>query len=220
MPPEHHEHRQKRFARIRRAKLFLRFMPRKARFHRYPLIGRFADMARKRDYLWSFRTESVRPALYIGSIVALLPLLGIQVAVAFVLALMSRANVMLLIGLQFITTPITAPPLYYGTYHVGRVVMEAVGFEPTAEHIGSEAALIQELETMNKSITAPDQKWSTRWGSTIVALMVGGLVVGTFVGFVLDMMWRFASGRAEVRKIRRAVQKMDSGSTPSPTTPK
>ena len=177
-------------------------------------------MARKRDYLWSFRTESVRPALYIGSIVALLPLLGIQVAVAFVLALMSRANVMLLIGLQFITTPITAPPLYYGTYHVGRVVMEAVGFEPTAEHIGSEAALIQELETMNKSITAPDQKWSTRWGSTIVALMVGGLVVGTFVGFVLDMMWRFASGRAEVRKIRRAVQKMDSGSTPSPTTPK
>mgnify|MGYP006169032103 FL=1 len=220
MPPEHHEHRQKRFARIRRAKLFLRFMPRKARFHRYPLIGRFADMARKRDYLWSFRTESVRPALYIGSIVALLPLLGIQVAVAFVLALMSRANVMLLIGLQFVTTPITAPPLYYGTYHVGRVVMEAVGFEPTAEHIGSEAALIQELETMNKSITAPDQKWSTRWGSTIVALMVGGLVVGTFVGFVLDMMWRFASGRAEVRKIRRAVQKMDSGSTPSPTTPK
>ena len=220
MPPEHHEHRQKRFARIRRAKLFLRFMPRKARFHRYPLIGRFADMARKRDYLWSFRTESVRPALYIGSIVALLPLLGIQVAVAFVLALMSRANVMLLIGLQFITTPITAPPLYYGTYHVGRVVMEAVGFEPTAEHVGSEAALIQELETMDKSITAPDQKWSTRWGSTIVALMVGGLVVGTFVGFVLDMMWRFASGRAEVRKIRRAVQKMDSGSTPSPTTPK
>ena len=220
MSPEHHEHHQTRFTRIRRAKWFLRFMPRKARFHRYPLIGRFADMARKRDYLWSFRTESVRPALYIGSIVALLPLLGIQVAVAFVLALMSRANVMLLIGLQFITTPITAPPLYYGTYHVGRVVMEAVGFEPTAEHVGSEAALIQELETMDKSITAPDQKWSTRWGSTIVALMVGGLVVGTFVGFVLDMIWRFASGRAEARKIRRAVQKMDSGSTPSPTTPK
>lgn len=220
MSPEHHEHRQKRFARIRRAKWFLRFMPRKARFHRYPLIGRFADFARKRDYLWSFRTESVRPALYIGSIVALLPLLGIQVAVAFVLALMSRANVMLLIGLQFITTPITAPPLYYGTYHVGRIVMEAVGFEPTAEHVGSEAALIEELETMDESIAAPDQKWSNRWGSTIVALMVGGLVVGTFVGFVLDMIWRFASGRAEARKIRRAVQKMDSGSTPSPTTPK
>lgn len=220
MSPEHHEHRQKRFARIRRAKWFLRFMPRKARFHRYPLIGRFADFARKRDYLWSFRTESVRPALYIGSVIALLPLLGIQVAVAFALALMSRANVMLLVGLQFITTPITAPPLYYATYHVGRAAMEAVGFEKVPQHVESEAALIQELETMDQSITVSDQKWSDRWGGTIVALMIGGLIVGSLVGFILDIIWRYGSGRAEARKIRRAVQKIDSGSTPSPTAPK
>lgn len=218
MSPEHHEHRQKHFARIRRAKWFLRFMPRKARFHRYPLIGRFADIARKRDYLWSFRTESVRPALYIGSIVALLPLLGIQVAVAFGLALISRANVMLLVGLQFVTTPITAPPIYFATYHVGRAAMATVGFESSAQEVISEDALIEELGNIDPSITSATNPKLERWGGTIVALMVGGLLVGAFLGLVLDLIWRYGSGRVRARRLRMIRQKLDSVSTPSPTT--
>ena len=218
MSPEHHEHRQKHFARIRRAKWFLRFMPRKARFHRYPLIGRFADIARKRDYLWSFRTESVRPALYIGSIVALLPLLGIQVAVAFGLALISRANVMLLVGLQFVTTPITAPPIYFATYHVGRAATATVGFESSAQEVISEDALIEELGNIDPSITSAANPKLERWGGTIVALMVGGLLVGAFLGLVLDLIWRYGSGRVRARRLRMIRQKLDSVSTPSPTT--
>ena len=193
-------------------------MPRKASFHRYPLIGRFADIARKRDYLWSFRTESVRPALYIGSIVALLPLLGIQVAVAFGLALMSRANVMLLVGLQFITTPFTAPPIYYATYHVGRAAMETVGFESSAQEVMSEDALIEELGNIDKSIANDTNPRLNRWGGTIVALMVGGFLVGAIIGLVLDLIWRYGSGRVRARRLRMIRQKLDSDSTPSPTT--
>lgn len=220
MSPEHHEHRQKRFARIRRAKWFLRFMPRRARFHRYPLIGRFADIARQRDYLWSFRTESVRPAIYVGSIIALLPLLGIQVVIAFAMALLSRSNVMVLVGLQFITTPITAPPLYYGTYHVGRVAMELVGVDTQSQIVQSEETLIQELESIDESLSENTRTWSQRWGTTIIALMVGGLITGLLLGAVLDLIWRFASGQAEARKLRRVTQQIDSGSTPPHSRPK
>ena len=220
MSPEHNEHRKERFARIRRAKWFLRFMPRRARFHRYPLIGRFADIARKRDYLWSFRTESVRPALYVGSIVALLPLLGVQVAIAFVLALLFRANVMILVGLQFITTPFTAPPLYFGTYHVGLVAIEAAGFDTEPHMVHDNDALIQELESIDQSLGEPERTWSQRWGTTLIALVVGGLIVGSLVGLTLDIIWRFASGQADARRLRRVGQKLHSDSTPARAPPK
>jgi len=220
MSPEPNEQRKERFARIRRAKWFLRFMPRRARFHRYPLIGRFADFARKRDYLWSFRTESVRPALYVGAIVALLPLLGIQIGVAFVLALIFRANVMVLVGLQFITTPFTAPPLYYGTYHVGLVAMEAVGFDTHLHVVENDEALIQELESIDESLSESKRTWSQRWGTTMLALMVGGIVVGGVVGLALDLVWRFASGQADARRLRRVGQKRHSDSTPARAPPK
>lgn len=220
MSPEHHDNRKERFARIRRAKWFLRFMPRRARLHRYPLIGRFADMARKRDYLWSFRTESVRPALYAGAIVALLPLLGVQIAVAFVLALLFRANVMILVGLQFITTPFTAPPLYYATYHVGLVAIEAVGFDTEAHIVQDDAALIEELESIDQSLGEPERTWPQRWGTTLIALIVGGLIVGGLIGLALDIIWRFASGQADARRLRRAGQKLHSDSTPARAPPK
>ena len=73
MPPEEHIAREERFARLRRLKQFLRYMPRRAVFHKYPLIGRFADAARKRAYLWSFKTANLRPSFYAGSILSLLP---------------------------------------------------------------------------------------------------------------------------------------------------
>ena len=219
MSPEYQEQRQQRFARIRRAKWFLRFMPRKARFHHYPLIGRFADMARKRDYLWSFRTESVRPALYAGSIVALLPLLGIQIAVAFVLALLFRANVMLIVGLQFITTPFTAAPLYYGTYHVGRASIEAIGFNTTNQMVQDEASLIKELASIDQSLSTDNSTWLSHWGTTILALVVGGVIVGSIVGALLDLIWRIGSSRADARRLRQLEQKLHSGSTPPVSPP-
>lgn len=215
MSPEHHENRKKRFARIRRAKWFLRFVPRRARFHRYPLIGRFADIARKRDYLWSFRTESVRPALYYGTILAFMPIMGIQVGVAFFVAVLARANVMVMAALQFITTPVTFLFIYKGTYEVGHIALTAAGLGTEDESIGSHEAFTTKLQNILRSVTSPEAWGSMNWGEMIAALFTGGLIVGVTVGFILDVIWRIASGQAEARKLRRAVKKMDSGSTPS-----
>jgi len=209
-------HRQERFARIRRAKWLLRFVPRRARFHRYPVIGRFADIARKRDHLWSFRTESVRPAIYSGSILALMPVLGIQTPIAFLLALLLRANVMVLIGLQFITTPITAPALYFATYHVGRTTMEAVGFDTQSHQVADQDELFREIEALEDesaklgdATPAPTRRWTTM----IYSLVTGGFILGGFIAVVLDLIWRFLSGQADARRIRK-FQNRHSDSTP------
>jgi hypothetical protein len=72
------EHRRQRHSRVRRAKAFLRYMPRRAAFHRYPFIGRFAQMARARPYLWSMKPRNLTTAFYAGSILSLLPVFGVQ----------------------------------------------------------------------------------------------------------------------------------------------
>lgn len=128
MPPEehhaHHEHRET----IRRTKQLLRWLPRRARLHKYPLIGRFAAYARTRSYLWSFRTEHVRGGFYLGSVLALLPTLGVQIPIALLLTVLLRLNFMVVGGLQFITNPFTAAPLYYGTYQLGHAIITSSGF--------------------------------------------------------------------------------------------
>jgi len=220
MSPEHEKrNREKRFARIRRAKWLLRFVPRRARFHHYPLIGRFADIARKRDYLWSFRTESVRPAIYAGSILAMQPLLGVQAVLAFFTALVLRANVMVTVGLQFITTPLTFLFIYKGTFEIGQWALATTGLRSKAQSFQNDDAFLQQLSGLLQSVASPEAWTTIDWGGMIMALILGGLIAGAAVGAVLDLIWRFLSGRADARRIRKA-QIRHSDSTPNPTPPK
>jgi uncharacterized protein (DUF2062 family) len=199
MTEEHHHHRQLRFAQIRRTKFWLRFMPRRARFHTYPIVGRFADFARKRNYLWSFRFSSLRPAFYAGSILSLMPAMGVQLPLAFVLCLFLRTNFMVMGGLQFITNPVTAGPVYYGTYKLGITVINASGFgrgidaqpvapapetEPATPEHESETSLLRDPETGRPT-------WTSRIGTGINALILGGLICGLALGAALDLLWRW-----------------------------
>ncbi len=102
-PAYSREVRARRHVRIRRAKRFLRPLPRKATLHRWPILKRFAETARKRPYLWSFRQREVNIALYIGFVITFLPLVGIQFILAFAAALTLRANLPVIMGTQLAT---------------------------------------------------------------------------------------------------------------------
>lgn len=218
MTSEEQTHRQKRFARIRRVKWLLRFLPRRAVFHKYPLVGRFAAMARKRSYLWSFKTQYVRPAFYAGSILALLPTVGVQLPAALILSLVFRLNFMVVGGLQFITNPVTAIPIYTGTYKLGEVIIKTSGLghsipvvEPSFDFI---ATTVEEQAAVDPAPAPPKLKWTRRIGSTVNALIIGGLVTGSALGFVLDLAWRYGVKRTEVHRIKVLVRKARSDSTP------
>lgn len=231
MSAEEHAHRQHRFARIRRAKLFLRFMPRRAVFHKYPLVGRFAALARRRSHLWSFKSQYVRPALYFGSILSLQPIMGVQLPAAFLLALLLRANFMVLGGLQFITNPATAVPLYYGTYELGRAVINVSGFGQSIEVEDTPAFDPDAAPTLGDEEPASPRpapaapasrrhRWTRAVGTHINALMLGGLIAGSALGLVLDLLWQFGARRAEVHRIKVLARKAHSDSTPPQPTPK
>ena len=124
------ELQERHYARIRRVKKFLRWMPRRARLESYPFIGRFAAMARRRSYLWCFKIPYVMPSIYAGTVVAFLPLYGVQIAVAFGAALLFRSNLPVAVFLQLITNPLTAPPIYYLTYRVGQTAFGLLNLGP------------------------------------------------------------------------------------------
>ncbi len=186
-PPPHH-------VRTRRLKRLLRYVPRRAVFHRYPVVGRFADRARRRGYLWSLKPRHVRPALYLGSILALLPAMGFQLPLAFLLALFTRTNLMIAGGLQLITNPLTAAPIYYSTYRIGRKLLDFVGGSGTAaDASGSEDPLAGEairvgldpLEALESTT-----HWSASLGTTVAALLIGGTICGLALGLLLDLSYR------------------------------
>lgn len=200
LPDEHHEEKAHRHGRRRRAKRLLRFVPRRAMLHKYPFIGRFAEFARKRSFLWSFKSEHMRPAFYAGSILSLLPVIGVQLPLALMLSLLLRGNFMVAGGLQFITNPFTVAPIYYATHQVGAKLIAVSGF-------GHSVEVVDEIPPPPHSDLLPPHAaadaappaapppheihWTRRVGTTINALVIGGVVCGALLGLALDLLWRF-----------------------------
>ena len=192
-PEPHHE----RFARLRRVKQLLRFMPRRAVMHKYPLVGRFAEIARKRAYLWSLKPENMRPAFYAGSVLSLLPVMGIQLPIALLLSLLLRANFMVLGGLQFITNPFTAAPIYYATHQLGAGIIRATGFGaslPVADAEDPHLLLEPVVHTPPADTGAfvkqqPAISLTRRFGNAINALILGGVLSGIALGLLLDILY-------------------------------
>ncbi|MDE0768046.1 MAG: DUF2062 domain-containing protein [Opitutaceae bacterium] len=167
------ETRARRHVRIRRAKQFLRPLPRKATIHRWPVLKWFAKTARKRPHLWSFRTREVSIALYLGFVIALLPLFGIQFLLAIGAALTLRANLPVIMGAQLLTNPATFFLIYPAIGALGSQLIKLVGLEPMDSVVGH----------------------------SVYSLVVGGVVVGITIAFAFDMAYRFFIAQTQKRPI-------------------
>lgn len=186
--------RDEHHARIRSLKRWLRFMPRRAVLHRYPIIGRFAHVLRDRFHLWSFRKAHVRPAYYLGSVLSLLPVMGIQLPLALLLSLLSRSNFMILGGLMFITNPFTAVPIYYGTYQLGNAVISIVSSDARPASRSEPREFEKEAfphvladEMLEPVVDRTSPGWKERARGSIAALVVGGTLAGLGLGLLLDL---------------------------------
>lgn len=180
---------QIRHSRIRRVKRLLRYMPRKTTLDRYPILKFFASWARKRHYLWSFRSKEVIPALYAGWILTLVPVYGFHISLAFLLALIFRANLMILVGLQFVSNPLTIIPIYALDYYVGDFFMHFLG------SFDNSAVKVFELETGSRfnGFVGVLSKYSYY----VIAMFVGGTILGYFCGLLSSIFYKIATKRFE-----------------------
>ena len=162
--------------RKRRLRRVLRKLPRRANLARYPVLKWFARHAQKAPFLWSFKRQNVMASLYLGSVLAFLPLYGIQVLLAFGAALLVRGNLTVMVALQFVTNPLTVIPIYGLTSWLGVRLMEWMG-------IG---------EQLHVALRATH------------GLFIGGVIVGLAFACVADLTWRLLAWEARVFRERLA----------------
>lgn len=177
-----------RHERRRRFKRFLRPLPRRANIHRYPILKVFTRHVRNRPYLWSFRQEKVSVACYAGSILATLPLYGFQIPLALLAAVAFRANLPVIVAIQFITNPITMAPLYLTTHKIGSWLIESTGSTAHGSRVGEAA----------------------------YALVVGGICLGLALGFVLDLVYRIILYEKRIHGLAPEAKPDDAPASDSP----
>ena len=164
--------KEARFRRIRRLKKWMRPLPRRSNIHRYPVLKWFAKTAYDRSYLWSFKGNAMVQALFWGIWIAMLPIVGIQMLVVFFLALIVRANLPLIVALQWISNPLTMAPIYFADYVVGVDYGRNKLLTAEFDWSGMEFADLWELV------------------DTFPPMMVGGSVVGISLGVLAVFLYK------------------------------
>jgi len=189
MTRHENELRKTKWRRVRRVKRWLRPLPRRTNIHRYPVLRVFSEAARKRAYIWSFRVEHVVPAIYAGCILAPMPLYGIQLPLAFFLALFFRANLPILAGLQLLTNPLTVLPVWFSAYQIGRHFLSVIGVD---------AAPLTRNEVQILLYNFTHAQWGENWDRLLTVFSVtslGAIIIGTFFGLIGSFSYRIIARR-------------------------
>ncbi|MGF1530549.1 MAG: DUF2062 domain-containing protein [Puniceicoccaceae bacterium] len=189
--------RQEHHRRIRRVKWMLRPLPRRTNIHRYPILRWFSKTARARSYLWSFRSRFVVRSFYVGWVLTLLPLYGLQILLAALLAIAVRANLMVLVGLQLVSNPLTVAPIWYGNYLIGEKVLSMCGSKtPTVIAVSVEEARAGGLGFF-ESLKLLIDRIKTLEGAEVIDLVgrvflsasFGGILVGLVMGLICSTIY-------------------------------
>lgn len=204
--------KETKWRRIRRVKWWLRPLPRRSNIRRYPILKLFARGAKKRVYLWSFRVENAVPAIYAGSILTLMPIYGIQVPCAFLLAIFLRANLPILVGLQVVSNPITAVPLWLAEYQVGRIVLGVMGIE---------VAPLDRSELSRMLTSFVSGEWGDKFHtlSTVFSVTsLGAIVLGLFFGLLGGLAYRIVASRtvASYKVLLKKLRRLSDRSNATP----
>ena len=174
------DNKETKYRRIRRLKKIMRPLPRRSNIHRYPVLKWFSQTAYENSYLWSFRSRQVVPALFLGMWVSMLPIVSIQMLVVFVIALWVRANLPIIIALQWISNPFTMGPIYFADYKIGMEIFRLLG-----------------IPYERNKLLHPDYDWAEfNYGDLLALLdtfppmMVGGSVIGIFLGVLSVFLYK------------------------------
>ncbi len=127
------------------------------------LHGWFGDRLLVKE-LWLPTHTSLARAWLVGFPITVTPFLPAQSVFACIAALMVRGNLLLCIGLQFLSTPLTAPVHLPACYIVGELVR---GRSPSNSWNG-----------------VTEDTWHLLTGDAVTSLYLGGVVIGLLGGVI------------------------------------
>ena len=120
--------------------------------------------------------ESIAAGTALGMFIALTPTVGLQMLIAVTLATLVRVNKVAAALLCWITNPLTIPPIYYGCYRLGLLIMPEYRLRDVGKKF-DELANAESLKVYFVTIT--------KLGVEVyVPMFVGSLVLGAIFGFL------------------------------------
>jgi len=121
------EYKRKQFASLKK---WLKILPTKAKLRNSFIFKKFGrSFFEKHTELFSFSYDSMKLAYYAGWILTFLPVMGIQITLAILLAIFLRCNVMMLVALQMISNPFTVGFLWGLEYKIGKFIFSILPFD-------------------------------------------------------------------------------------------
>ena len=167
------------------AKKWLRYLPRRSTLAKYKIFKLFGEGFLKRRYLWSFDYKHVKPAFYAGWILTLLPVMGAQIFLGSVLAVLLRANIMILVALQMISNPLTVGVLWSFEYHVGKQCFKVL-----------EKYNLREFKQTSNTVFEPNNKHPIEEGlrkgiKVTIAIVLGAIVLGYICALISCLIYKY-----------------------------
>lgn len=137
--------------------------------------------------LFHLNRKSVSGAFFLGIFVGFLPILG-QIPLAALGSIAMRVNMPIAIALVWISNPVTAAPIFYGAYELGRFILGS----PAVEF------------SIDLSWAWFNTEFPRLWQPLIVGSLICGLFFGMVGYFSIQWFWRWqVVSNWEKRKKRR-----------------
>jgi uncharacterized protein (DUF2062 family) len=125
----------------------------------------------------------MQAALFWGIWISMLPIVGIQMIVVFFVSLLVRANLPLIVALQWISNPLTMGPIYFADYKIGMILISLMGFKYPKNS----------LLSRNYDWSEFSMKELLRLLDTFPPMFLGGSVLGIFMGVFAVFLYKIFS---------------------------
>lgn len=156
--------------------------------------------------LWHMSRKGIALGMALGVFFGFLVPFG-QIPPAAALAVIFRANVPVTIASTLVTNPVTFGPVYYGAYHLGKMVL--LQREPSPEELAALKAKTASQEGMPEGLSFTERlkhAWK-QLGAVGKPLFVGLSIVATISGiatyFLVHWIWLVRVRIARWRRIRK-----------------
>lgn len=168
-----------RIQRFRVTKKWMKYFPSRVTLRKNFLFKKFGSvLLDKVPQLWSFSYQPMRAAYFAGWILTWWPVVGIQIPLAILLAVLFRANVLLLIALQMISNPFTVPFMYPLEFSLGKWIVSLFPFHSDFIEQASLKGMLSALKSGSW-----EQLFSIGFGGFLLACL-GGTLIGTVCAYI------------------------------------
>lgn len=191
MEPFKQEWEDFRARRFRVIKKWLRYLPSRVVLRKSFVFRKFGGLFFKIPQLWSFAYKPMRSAYYAGWIVTWWPVMGIQIPLATVLAVVFRGNLLLTAALQFVSNPLTVLLMYPLEFYVGKRIVDLLPF-----HV----QWIEDASLKGMLIAVKSGSWEQ-----LLSIGLGGFVLCCIGGTLIGCACAFVSCRIHKRLIRNSL---------------